>query len=138
MKPAPLPDWLLRHLVEEEKGGHLLLYWRKLIQEGVPKGERNKTIASVAGHLLWYGVDPDVTLGLLLCRNEVRCRPLMPDDEVVRTVESITRLNRRHEGPFWCWLSVGVKQCESLGRCIEPGEPDSSVRHGYRVKTRFP
>jgi hypothetical protein len=97
---APLPDWLLRQLTAEEKHGHPLVYWRKLIKEGVPEGERNKTIASVAGHLLWYGVDPDVALELLLCWNEVRCRPPLPDDEVVRTVESITRLHRQHEEPL--------------------------------------
>jgi hypothetical protein len=66
----------------------------------VPEGERNTTVASLTGHLLWHGVDPEVTMELLLCWNRVRCRPPLTDDEVIRTVLSITRLHRRREmGP---------------------------------------
>lgn len=36
-------------------------------------------------------------LDLLLCWNAARCRPPLPEDEVVRTVESITRLHLRCE-----------------------------------------
>ena len=71
-------------------------YWRHLVREGVLEGERNSTIASLSGHLLWHGVDPDVAVELLLCWNAVRCRPPLSDDEVVRTAESIVRLHRRH------------------------------------------
>src|SRR3546814_1323504 len=40
--------------------GHAPAYWRGLLAEGVPEGRRNSTIASLAGHLLWHEVDPDV------------------------------------------------------------------------------
>jgi hypothetical protein len=94
---ASMPAWLL---TEARTGagrlGHPLSYWRHLVREGVLEGERNSTIASLSGHLLWHGVDPDVAVELLLCWNAVRCRPPLSDDEVVRTVESIVRLHRHH------------------------------------------
>jgi hypothetical protein len=97
--PAAMPGWLLRRLFQiSGRVGHPLAHWRQLIREGVPEGERNNTIASLAGHLLWHGVDPAMALDLLLCWNAVRCRPPLPEDEVARTVESIARLHLRREG----------------------------------------
>jgi hypothetical protein len=96
MKPVVAPDWLLA-LLRGHPGqpGHPLAHWRQLVAEGVGEGERNTTIASFAGHLLWHGVDPVVVVDLLLCWNAQRCRPPLPEDEVARTVESITRLHQR-------------------------------------------
>lgn len=95
---AQMPAWLLvRPLPGAEKTGHPLAHWRQLVREGVAEGERNNSVASLAGHLLWHGVDPTVALDLLLCWNRTRCRPPLQDDEVARTVESITRLHLRHE-----------------------------------------
>lgn len=91
--PAPLPGWLLT-LVRGGRGvrlGHPPAHWRALVTEGVAEGTRNTTIASLAGKLLWHGLDPDVVTELLLCWNRVRCRPPLSDAEVVRTVDSITR-----------------------------------------------
>jgi hypothetical protein len=97
--PAAMPNWLLRLcLGETPQGGHAMGYWRALVRDGVAAGERNSTIASLTGHLLFRGVDPDVALELLSCWNRVRCHPPLDDDEVVRTVESITRTHFRH-GP---------------------------------------
>jgi hypothetical protein len=59
----------------------------------VPEGERNNSIASLAGHLLWHGVDPKVTLDLMLCWNATRCRPPLGEDEVGRIVDSIVRIH---------------------------------------------
>jgi len=93
---AMLPQPLLAALMAEGDGrGHSLDYWRALVAAGVCEGERNTTIASLAGHLLWHAVDPDVVRELLCCWNRVRCRPPLPDKEVVRTVASIRRLHNR-------------------------------------------
>ncbi len=96
--PAPLPQWL-QHLLAGQKQhpGHPLAYWRELLREGVPEGERNSTIASITGHLLWHGVDPEIVLELMLCWNRSRCRPPLGDEEVARTVQSITRLHEQHD-----------------------------------------
>jgi len=97
-KLAPLPHWLQQMVSnEEQRAGHTLIYWRELLREGVQEGERNNTTASITGHLLWHGVDPDVALELMLCWNRIRCRPPLDDVEVARTVQSITRLHERHE-----------------------------------------
>lgn len=95
--PAPLSHWLLR-LVEPQAAhsGHPLTHWRQLVREGVEEGARNSTLASLAGHLLWYGVDAQVVLELLLAWNQVRCRPPLPDPEVAAVVASITKLHESH------------------------------------------
>jgi hypothetical protein len=41
-------------------------------------------VFNAAGHLLWYGVDPDVVLELLLAWNRVRCRPLLDEAQVAQ------------------------------------------------------
>lgn len=93
---APMPGWLLLKAEgDRPRAGHSVEYWRNLLQGGVDEGERNTTIASLMGHLLWHGVDPDVALELLLCWNRHRCRPPLPEEEVIRTADSITRLHER-------------------------------------------
>lgn len=96
--PAALPDWL-RRLASGQgpRTGHSLDHWRKLVAEGVPEGTRNNTLASLAGHLLWHGVDPQVTLELLLCWNRTRCRPPLDDAEVAGVVASIAKRHAAEE-----------------------------------------
>ena len=97
-EPAPLPERLLRELTARgSRQGHSVSYWRDLVAAGVPEGQRNSTLASLAGHLLWHEVDPDVVSEMLLCWNRVRCRPPLTDEEVLRTVQSITRLHQRDD-----------------------------------------
>lgn len=94
---AALPDWLLHPAGASRGTGHPLPWWRERARELVREGERNSRLASFAGHLLWHGVDPEVATELLLCWNRLHCEPPLSDEEVVRTVESITRTHRRHE-----------------------------------------
>jgi hypothetical protein len=93
---APMPAWLLA-LVRGDKarGGHSLTHWRSLVSDGVDEGQRNSTIASLAGHLFHRGIDAQVVLELLLTWNRARCRPPLSDHEVARVVESISRLHER-------------------------------------------
>ena len=91
---APLPGWL----AELSLGGvgRPLAQWRALVRGGVEEGQRNSTIASLTGHLLWHGVDPTVALELMLAWNRVRCRPPLDEEEVAQTVRSIVRLHQQH------------------------------------------
>ncbi|UCH47887.1 MAG: bifunctional DNA primase/polymerase [Betaproteobacteria bacterium] len=93
---SPMPAWLLG-MVRGDKArcGHPLSYWRSLVREGVDEGQRNSTIASLAGHLFHRGIDEQVVLELLLTWNRARCRPPLSDHEVARVVESISRLHER-------------------------------------------
>lgn len=95
---APMPRWLTKAIwTSSGTEGHTLDYWRDLVRDGVPEGRRNNTIASLAGHLLWHGVDLDMITELLVCWNAQRCRPPLDDEEVMRTVESIARTHLRSE-----------------------------------------
>jgi hypothetical protein len=97
--PAPLPGWLLEIARgEAPRSGTSPSPWRSRVRETVSEGQRNDAIASFTGHLLWHGVASDVACELLLCWNRVHCRPPLDDDEVARTVESITRTHIRHHG----------------------------------------
>ena len=94
---AHMPPWLLDMVVGEAgRRGHPIGYWRALIEQGVGEGQRNSTIASLTGHLLWHDVDPHIILELLLCWNRVRCQPPLDDEEVAQTVASIRRTHERH------------------------------------------
>lgn len=92
---APAPDWIRS---EATRKGHTQRHWRRLVREGVAEGARNATVASLAGHLLWHGVDPEVVMDLLLAWNRVRCAPPLEDDEVARVVASIVRLHQEEQG----------------------------------------
>jgi hypothetical protein len=94
---AAMPHWLSR-LIQQDRPrlGHPVSHWRDLVRHGVGQGARNNSVASLTGHLLWHGIDPDVALDLLLCWNRVRCRPPLSDEEVAAAVESIHRTHDRH------------------------------------------
>ena len=94
---AALPRWIL-FLSGGPRVRRTLADWRQLVHEGVPEGQRNSSIASLAGHLLWHQIDPEVVLELLLAWNRLRCRPPLEDAEVAQVVSNITRLHLS-EGP---------------------------------------
>jgi hypothetical protein len=89
---APLSRWLIAP-IQGLRVERSLSDWRHLVKEGVAEGQRNSTIASLTGHLLWHNVDPDVALELLLAWNRMRCRPPLDDTEAARVVASITKLH---------------------------------------------
>jgi len=99
MSPAPLPHWLYATLGAGRRG-RSLADWRRLVHEGVPEGERNATIASLTGHLLWHGVDVDVSLELMLAWNRMRCRPPLDDSEVAQVVNNIAKLHDEQADRF--------------------------------------
>ncbi len=97
---APCPEWLLEKLTPKaEVQGRPVEEWRSLVGQGVAKGQRNDSLASLTGHLLHKDVDPFVVLDLLICWNRVKNRPALPDEEVALTVDSIAgRELRRRKG----------------------------------------
>ena len=89
---AALPRWILISS-GGARGKRTLSDWRQLVRDGVPEGQRNSSIASLTGHLLWHQVDPGVALELLLAWNRMRCRPPLEDAEVAQVVSNIARLH---------------------------------------------
>jgi len=64
----------------------------------VAEGERNNALARLVGHLLRRRVDPFMVVELALAWNATRCRPPLPEAEVLRTVDSIARAEARRRG----------------------------------------
>lgn len=104
---AALPAWAQAATAAHARAGHGVGHWRELTRDGVAQGQRNATIASLAGHLLWHEVDLAVVRELLLAWNRVRCRPPLADDEVARVVENIGRLHRERLRPIHGQLERG-------------------------------
>lgn len=92
------PKWLLDIIQQSVKKSETtpVSEWRDLVK-GVTEGERNSSIARIAGKLLRSRIDPYVALELCLSWNEARCKPPLHHQEVARTVNSIAgiELNRR-------------------------------------------
>jgi hypothetical protein len=55
----------------------------------VAEGQRDTTVARLAGLLLRRYVDPVVALELLQCWNASRCAPPLPAEDIERIVTSI-------------------------------------------------
>ena len=100
---AAVPAWLFALLRQRTRDGKVaakpIADWRAMVSSCVAEGERNRTIASLAGHLLRNRIDPRVSIELLQAWNRTRCNPPLPDAEVTRTVRSIARHEiERREG----------------------------------------
>ncbi|NOG73723.1 bifunctional DNA primase/polymerase [Roseicella sp. DB1501] len=94
---APAPDWL----IERISAPRIRIDWNAPLMT-VPNGERNSTIARIAGKLLrqpW--LERELVLNLCLAFNDARCVPPLSHAEVRRTVENIARReqarHRKHE-----------------------------------------
>ncbi len=99
LAPMVAPSWLLDR-IRPAAGpvvAHPPDFWRTLVCDGVDEGGRNHAVARLAGYLL-RRVDPFVALELVLAWNARKCRPPLPDDEVVRTCDSIARIEARRRG----------------------------------------
>lgn len=89
---ASLPAWLEALLAEDRRPkARPVSEWRELVANGVGDGARTDSTTRLAGHLLARGVDPFVTLEVVLAWNRFRNRPPLPDNKVARTVDSIAR-----------------------------------------------
>lgn len=84
-KPAIWPDELAAKIVSRAVAPTL--------EENtqIPSGERNATLASIAGTLRRRGLGFDEILAALRVTNEKRCVPTLPDADVQRIAQSISR-----------------------------------------------
>jgi hypothetical protein len=101
---AEAPRWLLDKIAEPQNGNSngatSPTVWRALVCNGVSEGARNQSIAKLAGHFLRRYVDPVVTLEMLTVWNAVRCKPPLPEADVLAIVNSIAgrEIKRRANG----------------------------------------
>jgi hypothetical protein len=96
---APPPPWLLDRLRDLNTQRRSVAEWRQLVCDGVGRGQRNDTVAALAGHLLRQRVNTSVALELLRAWNKTHVTPPLCDAELVRCFASIERRElRRREG----------------------------------------
>lgn len=61
------------------------------IPDEIPEGERNNTLASLAGRLRIRGLGEEEILQRLLTENQLKCKPPLPEEEVRTIAKSISR-----------------------------------------------
>ncbi|MGB9683103.1 MAG: phage/plasmid primase, P4 family, partial [bacterium] len=92
---SELPEWVLkeRKEIKEKEPG-----WVEKLLEGVKEGQRNDTLARLAGHYFGKKLSFEETKKILLDWNK-RNRPPLDEEEVIKTVESIykTDLKKKPE-----------------------------------------
>jgi hypothetical protein len=67
-------------------------HWHRVLTNPIHDGERNTTLASIAGKLLHYGVkDLSLLFDVMLCINVARCQPPLPANTIEAIVKSVTR-----------------------------------------------
>ena len=84
--------------------------------ERIPKGERNATLASLAGSMRRRGASAEAIVAALQAENRLRCEPPLGDDEVQGIAASIARYrpvagghatvngtHRHHSGAPYVW-----------------------------------
>jgi hypothetical protein len=89
---APAPPWLITLLAEQPAGRTLVARGTAaLTDEPIPEGERNATLAQMAGVMRRAGFSEAEILAALTTMNANRCRPSLPDVEVKRIAQSVGR-----------------------------------------------
>ena len=97
-----MPKWLVE-AAQSTKAGKIATpaaTWRELVRNGVGEGQRNDAITRLSGHLLRRNIDPVVALEMVATWNAVRCKPPLPEAEVMAIVDRIAscELKRRSGG----------------------------------------
>ncbi len=81
------PQWLADFLHSKESD--------KTVNPGgendIPPGQRNSTLAELAGTMRRVGMGVEEILGALVATNKNRCKPPVPDKEVARIASSVAR-----------------------------------------------
>jgi hypothetical protein len=99
---APAPEWLLDKIAAQSRGnGNSAVApgeWRDLVCNGVDEGQRNESLARLAGYLLRRRVDPVVAFEMLSVWNMARCRPPLDTAEITNIVDSIAARELRRRG----------------------------------------
>lgn len=91
---APLPDWLLRKLTESTRPQPTTdpqgTNWARVVMHGAEEGSRNDTATRLAGRLFRRGLAASEVGAWMTLWNR-SLRDSLPDDELLRTLESVAR-----------------------------------------------
>ncbi len=96
-----LPKALKRKLREEKSGDSGRCGNGGAVGEEIPTGDRNGTLASLAGTMRRRGMGEAEIFGALEVTNRLRCKPPLPVDEVRRISGSIAGYEPAPDRPWW-------------------------------------
>ncbi|HPC65299.1 MAG TPA: bifunctional DNA primase/polymerase [Anaerohalosphaeraceae bacterium] len=85
---ADIPQWLLELMISEDKS-----VAKNNHPDGnqIPEGQRNNTLASLAGNMRRVGMGESEILAAIQMTNQLRCSPPLPESEVVAIAKSVCR-----------------------------------------------
>ena len=90
---ADIPQWVENALIESTAKQRINCSENhNIIPEFVTEGSRNSKLTSIIGHLLRRYVDPILAFELVKAWNKTQCLPPLSDDELMKTVNSIAKL----------------------------------------------
>lgn len=92
----PAPEWLLALARKSGSSGGKAPVGS--LDQQIPEGKRNDTLARITGILLRKYVAPDVAAALIRALNLTRCAPPLPSEEVEKILESVAGLELRRRG----------------------------------------
>jgi hypothetical protein len=100
---AAAPAWLLDKISDPTNGARPAAlppsHWRELVLDGLEEGTRDVNLTRLAGYFLRRRLDAVLVLELLRSLNATHCHPPLPDDDVMRIVESIAARDlKRQQG----------------------------------------
>jgi Bifunctional DNA primase/polymerase, N-terminal/Primase C terminal 1 (PriCT-1) len=95
-----LPEELKQRLREERAPGGQVRCGAGSVGGEIPDGNRNDTLASLAGTMRRRGMGEAEIFAALEVTNRLRCKPPIPVEEVQRIVQSVTRYEPAST-PWW-------------------------------------
>jgi putative DNA primase/helicase len=84
-----LPAWLIDLLVANRQQPRIQGHELIAINEAIPEGSRNDSLARIAGVMRRRGCSEAAILAALLTENDRRCQPPLPESEVGKIARSI-------------------------------------------------
>ncbi len=110
---ANAPAWLLGLInTSKKKEKSKKTKWENIFN-GIPEGQRNQVMASMAGKLAHSGMDKEQALQVCLSLNETHNKPPLPESEITGIIESIFKINKDKEDSYISELEL---------RCIDEVE----------------
>ncbi len=95
---ADAPDWVLT-LISSDVKGKPLEHWHGILTQQIANGQRNTTLASIAGKLFFHDVNAVLVHDLIGCVNEARCKTPLSANEVETIVVSVGKAHLQGRGP---------------------------------------
>lgn len=119
---AEAPAWLLEALAADSGGQKPAAP----LEEQIPAGERNSTLASLAGSMRRRGASAEAILAALLVENRDRCQPPLERGEVEAIATSVSRY--APEAPLVVTYSTPQPTAATAGGVLHVSEREWNLR----------